>query len=40
LALAVAVAPVLLWRHRRAPLLVVAALTTGAMFVLFCAVLK
>ena len=40
LILAAAVAPVLLWRRRRDPLLVAAALATGAAFVLFCAMLK
>lgn len=40
LILAVAVAPVLLWRRRRDALLVAAALTTGGAFVFFCAVVK
>jgi hypothetical protein len=38
--LAVAVAPLLLWRCRRDGLLLAAALTTCAVFVLFCAVVK
>jgi hypothetical protein len=38
--LAVAIAPVLLWRRRREALLVAAALTTCAAFVAFCAVVK
>jgi hypothetical protein len=38
--LALTVAPFLLWRWRRDGLLVVAALTTCAAFVLFCAVVK